>query len=141
MPGKIIVSIVVYTYAYSCFITIVLTVFRFRAKNATASRVLVLTPTRELALQCQSVLTKLARFTDIRSALIVGGLDSETQQKELRTRPDVIIATPGRLIDHVLNTPSFNLENLDVLILDEADRLLGILKFCSFLRLKYEFIT
>lgn len=90
------------------------------------TRVLVLTPTRELALQCQSVLSRLARFTDIRSALVVGGLDSEAQQKELRTRPDVVIATPGRLIDHILNSPSFNLEGLDVLILDEADRLLGI---------------
>jgi ATP-dependent RNA helicase DDX27 len=71
-------------------------------------------------------MTKLSRFTDIRSTLIVGGLDAEVQQQQLRGNPDVIIATPGRLIDHILNTQSFGLESLEVLILDEADRLLGI---------------
>ena len=58
--------------------------------------------------------------------MVVGGLDSEEQQQQLRSNPDVVIATPGRLIDHILNTQSFGLESLEVLILDEADRLLGI---------------
>lgn len=109
---------------------------RFRSKVAAVTRVLVLTPTRELALQCQSVLNKLSRFTDIRSALVVGGLDAEEQQQQLRTNPDIIIATPGRLIDHILNTQSFGLESLEVLILDEADRLLGIFTSTHFTRFR-----
>ena len=49
----------------------------------------------------------------------------KSQEAELRTRPDVIIATPGRLIDHLRNSPSFALDTIDILILDEADRMLS----------------
>lgn len=58
-------------------------------------------------------------------ALSVGGLDLRIQEAELRRNPDVVIATPGRLVDHIKNTPTFSLETIEVLILDEADRLLG----------------
>ena len=51
-----------------------------------------------------------------------GGLDLRAQEAALRKSPDVIIATPGRLIDHLRNTPSFDLQMIEVLILDEADR-------------------
>lgn len=54
----------------------------------------------------------------------VGGLSLKSQEAALRNRPDVVIATPGRLIDHLRNSPSFTLDNLDILILDEADRML-----------------
>lgn len=57
--------------------------------------------------------------------LLTGGLSVKAQETELRTRPDILIATPGRLIDHLRNTPSFALDTLDVLILDEADRMLS----------------
>ena len=49
----------------------------------------------------------------------------KSQETELRTRPDIVIATPGRLIDHIRNSPSFNLDAVDVLVLDEADRMLS----------------
>ncbi|KAI0094910.1 P-loop containing nucleoside triphosphate hydrolase protein [Irpex rosettiformis] len=99
--------------------------YRERGKNAAATRCLVLVPTRELGMQCYEVGTKLAAFTDIRFCLIVGGLSLKAQEAALRTRPDVIIATPGRLIDHIRNTPSFTLDTLDILVLDEADRMLS----------------
>ena len=52
----------------------------------------------------------------------VGGLDSRGQEAMLRKHPDVIIATPGRLVDHLHNTPSFNLNTIEILVLDEADK-------------------
>jgi ATP-dependent RNA helicase DDX27 len=54
-----------------------------------------------------------------------GGLSLKSQETELRSRPDIIIATPGRLIDHIRNSPSFTLDALDILVLDEADRMLS----------------
>lgn len=51
-----------------------------------------------------------------------GGLDLKSQEAALRAGPDVLIATPGRLIDHLHNTPSFELSQIEILILDEADR-------------------
>lgn len=53
---------------------------------------------------------------------MIGGLDSKRQEASLRKNPDVIIATPGRLVDHLHNTPSFSLQDIEILILDEADR-------------------
>lgn len=54
-----------------------------------------------------------------------GGLSVKSQEVSLRSRPDILIATPGRLIDHIRNSPSFSLEALDILVLDEADRMLS----------------
>jgi ATP-dependent RNA helicase DDX27 len=99
--------------------------YREKGKHAAATRCLVLVPTRELAVQCYEVGSKLAAHTDIRFCLVVGGLSLKSQEATLRTRPDVIIATPGRLIDHLRNSPSFALDALDVLVLDEADRMLS----------------
>ena len=53
---------------------------------------------------------------------IIGGLNVKSQEAALRLGPDVVIATPGRLIDHVHNAPNFNLHSVEILILDEADR-------------------
>jgi ATP-dependent RNA helicase DDX27 len=58
------------------------------------------------------------------SFFLIGGLSVKKQEATLRTRPDIIVATPGRLIDHIRNTPSFTLDALDILVLDEADRML-----------------
>ncbi|KAG5635096.1 nucleolar DEAD-box protein required for synthesis of 60S ribosomal subunit [Sphagnurus paluster] len=99
--------------------------YREKGKNAAATRCVILVPTRELAVQCFDVGTKLATHTDIRLCLIVGGLSVKSQEVALRSRPDIIIATPGRLIDHIHNSPSFTLDTLDVLVLDEADRMLS----------------
>ncbi|KAL5495218.1 DRS1 [Sanghuangporus weigelae] len=99
--------------------------YRERGKNKAAIRCVVLVPTRELGVQCTDVARKLAAYMDVRISLIVGGLSLKAQEAELRTRPDILVATPGRLIDHLRNSLSFGLETLDVLILDEADRMLS----------------
>ncbi|XP_043712641.1 DEAD-box ATP-dependent RNA helicase 28 [Telopea speciosissima] len=98
----------------------------FRPKRIHAIRVLVLTPTRELAVQVHSMIEKLAQFTDIRCCLVVGGLSTKMQEVALRSMPDIVVATPGRMIDHLRNSQSVGLEDLAVLILDEADRLLEL---------------
>ncbi|CDR88359.1 related to DRS1-RNA helicase of the DEAD box family [Sporisorium scitamineum] len=94
-----------------------------RAQEA-KSRVLILAPTRELAIQCYSVGKSIAKFTDIRFCLCVGGLSVKSQEAELKLRPEVVIATPGRLIDHVRNSASFTLDDIEILVMDEADRML-----------------
>lgn len=92
--------------------------------NKAVTRVLVLVPTRELGAQVYQVTRQLCQFTSIETGLAIGGLDVKAQENVLRQNPDIVIATPGRLIDHIKNTPSFSLESIEVLILDEADRML-----------------
>lgn len=90
-------------------------------------RAVILTPTRELAAQCLGMLTTLAQFTKLRATLITGGSkNSAAQAADLRSRPDIVVATPGRLLDHVTNTPGVTLEDVEYLILDECDRLLDL---------------
>ncbi|KAJ1929034.1 nucleolar DEAD-box protein required for synthesis of 60S ribosomal subunit [Tieghemiomyces parasiticus] len=108
----------------AAFIVPILERLLFRSRKNPAVRVLVICPTRELAIQCQNVAVKLAAFTDVTFCLCVGGLPMKKQEAELRLRPDVVIATPGRLIDHVRNSPSFTLDLLEILVMDEADRML-----------------
>ncbi|KAJ6818923.1 DEAD-box ATP-dependent RNA helicase 28 [Iris pallida] len=96
----------------------------FRPKRIPGIRVLILTPARELAVQVHGMIEKLAQFTDIRCCLVVGGLSTKVQEAALRSMPDIVVATPGRIIDHLRNSVSVGLEDLAVLILDEADRLL-----------------
>lgn len=93
-------------------------------KGGGRTRVMVLTPTRELAVQVFQVGKLLARFTDLTFSLCVGGMDLRTQEAELRERPEIVIGTPGRVIDHVRNTRGFSLETLEILVIDEADRIL-----------------
>ncbi|KAH8284608.1 hypothetical protein KR018_005459 [Drosophila ironensis] len=92
--------------------------------NKAITRVLVLVPTRELGAQVYQVTKQLCQFTSIDVGLAIGGLDVKAQEAVLRQNPDIVIATPGRLIDHIKNTPSFTLDSIEVLILDEADRML-----------------
>ena len=94
------------------------------ADGTTVTRVLVLVPTRELGVQVYQVTKQLSQFTDIQIGLAVGGLDLKAQETVLRKNPDIVIATPGRLIDHLKSTPTFGLDSIEVLILDEADRML-----------------
>ncbi|GAB4852547.1 DEAD-box ATP-dependent RNA helicase 28 [Ancistrocladus abbreviatus] len=98
----------------------------FRPKRVPAIRVLILTPTRELAVQVHSMIEKLAQFTDTRCCIVVGGLSTKVQEATLRLMPDIVVATPGRMIDHLRNSMSVDLDSLAVLILDEADRLLEL---------------
>ncbi|KAK6539988.1 nucleolar DEAD-box protein required for synthesis of 60S ribosomal subunit [Orbilia ellipsospora] len=96
----------------------------YRPKKVPQTRVVILTPTRELAIQVHSVAVKLAAFTDIKFSLAVGGLSLKAQEAELRQRPDIVIATPGRFIDHMRNSASFHTDGIEILVLDEADRML-----------------
>lgn len=87
---------------------------------------LVLTPTRELAIQIQEQVAALGSGFQIKSAVLVGGMDMMTQTVALAKKPHIIIATPGRLVDHLEKTKGFNLTALKYLVLDEADRILNM---------------
>jgi len=88
-------------------------------------RALVLSPTRELAIQTYKYITKLAKGTDLRVALIVGGQAIEKQFESISRNPDIIVATPGRLIHHMLELDDkFSMKRVEVLVFDEADRLI-----------------
>ena len=108
----------------AAFIIPILERLLYRPKKVPTSRVAILMPTRELAVQCFAVARKLASYTDITFAQLVGGFSLREQEAVLRSRPDVIIATPGRFIDHMRNSASFTLDTLEILVLDEADRML-----------------
>ncbi|KAL9625427.1 MAG: hypothetical protein Q9160_000490 [Pyrenula sp. 1 TL-2023] len=108
----------------AAFIIPILERLLYRPRKIPTSRVAILMPTRELAVQCFNVATKLAIFTDISFCRLVGGFSLREQESILKKRPDVIIATPGRFIDHMRNSASFTIDTLEILILDEADRML-----------------
>ncbi|GMT31532.1 hypothetical protein PFISCL1PPCAC_22829 [Pristionchus fissidentatus] len=87
---------------------------------------LVLTPTRELAFQIGQQFEALGTSIGVLVAVIVGGVDMVTQAMALAKRPHIIVATPGRLVDHLENTRGFNLKALKYLVMDEADRILNM---------------
>jgi ATP-dependent RNA helicase RhlE len=96
-----------------------------RANKVRAVRALVLTPTRELAAQILDNLNSLAVHTPISGAAIIGGVGMGQQAHAFRTGTEILIATPGRLLDH-LRQPYARLDGLEILILDEADRMLDM---------------
>jgi len=87
---------------------------------------LVLTPTRELAFQIAEQFELLGEKFGLKCAALVGGMDMVSQAVMIGKKPHIIIATPGRLVDHLENTKGFNLRQLKYLILDEADRILNL---------------
>ncbi|KAG8013391.1 ATP-dependent RNA helicase DDX24, partial [Nibea albiflora] len=86
---------------------------------------LVLTPTRELAVQVKHHIDAVAKFTDIKTAIVVGGMAQQKQRRMLKRRPEIIIATPGRLWDLIKERHPHlqNLRQLRCLVIDEADRM------------------
>lgn len=123
LQGKDIVgSAVTGSGKTAAFMIPVLERLSYRSRAVAKTRVLVLTPTRELAVQCYNVAIKLAQFTDVKFALCVGGLSLKAQEAELRKGPDIVIATPGRFIDHVRNSQGFVPDGVEILVIDEADR-------------------
>ena len=88
-------------------------------------RALVLVPTRELAAQVETSVRDCGRFTKMRSAVIIGGLGYDKQRKAVSEGSEVIVATPGRLLDH-LESGAFKLDRVDHLVLDEGDRMLDM---------------
>ena len=87
---------------------------------------LVLAPTRELAYQISQAFEALGSLISVRCAVIVGGMDMVPQAIALGKKPHIIVATPGRLLDHLENTKGFSLRSLKYLVMDEADRLLDL---------------
>lgn len=93
--------------------------------NRSRGRALIILPTRELALQVNESLRNVGKSFGLRTAVLIGGAPIRPQQTELRANPDIIVATPGRLIDH-LQQRGVDLRTVDTLVLDEADRMLDM---------------
>src|SRR5450432_1708492 len=89
------------------------------------ARVLVLEPTRELAAQVETAFRDFARFTDLRTVAVFGGVGYGHQRNELKRGVDIVVATPGRLMDY-LKDGSLSLRDITILILDEVDRMLDM---------------
>eukprot|EP00877_Chromochloris_zofingiensis_P001236 jgi/Chrzof1/11112/Cz05g24070.t1 len=87
---------------------------------------LVLSPTRELAIQIAEQFEALGSGIGLKTAVLVGGIDMMSQAIALARRPHVIVGTPGRVVDHLSNTKGFSLKSLKHLVLDEADKLLDM---------------
>ncbi|XP_066150236.1 probable ATP-dependent RNA helicase DDX49 isoform X1 [Euwallacea fornicatus] len=86
---------------------------------------LVLTPVRELAFQIADQFSIIGKPMNLRTCVIVGGMDMVEQGRQLSKHPHIVIATPGRLVDHLEGCDTFTLSRIRFLVLDEADRLLG----------------
>ncbi|WP_245543200.1 DEAD/DEAH box helicase [Oceanospirillum maris] len=91
----------------------------------TGTRALILAPTRELVRQIYKHFTELSAFTHVKAAWIIGGETFKFQKAMLRKNPEIIIATPGRILEH-LQKESLDLNDLEFLVLDEADRMLDM---------------
>jgi ATP-dependent RNA helicase RhlE len=96
-----------------------------RLAGKTGTRALVLAPTRELAVQIGEELERFGRARQVRGAVVIGGVGMADQTKAFRDRREVVIATPGRLVDH-LQQGTARLDQIEVLVLDEADRMLDM---------------
>ena len=91
------------------------------------NQALIIVPTRELALQCNEMLTKFLKYIDLNFVFLCGGLSVENQMKQMKNKiPDIIITTPGRLLDLIYNNKNLSLEHVNILVLDEADKLLEL---------------
>ncbi len=86
---------------------------------------LILEPTRELAAQVETAFHDFARFTDLKTTVVFGGVGYGKQNDELKAGADIVVATPGRLLDH-LEQGTLRLDKVEFLVLDEADRMLDM---------------
>ena len=96
-----------------------------KIKNARSAQALVLVPTRELAIQVAKEMSKLAKYTETKVAAIYGGQNMRNQIIRLERGIHIIVATPGRLIDHI-GQKTIYLDTIDFVVLDEADRMLDM---------------
>jgi len=94
-------------------------------ENAPVAQVLILTPTRELCMQIDKEVKKLSKYLRLKSVAVYGGQEITRQIRELKARPQIIVATPGRLMDH-MNRKTIRLEHLKMVVLDEADEMLNM---------------
>jgi ATP-dependent RNA helicase RhlE len=88
-------------------------------------RALILTPTRELAIQVEESVKTYAKYTGIRSTVVFGGVDIKQQIPAVRAGVEILVATPGRLLDHI-EQKTLNLGQVEIFVLDEADRMLDM---------------
>jgi ATP-dependent RNA helicase RhlE len=95
------------------------------AHSDVGPRVLILEPTRELAAQVETAFHDYARFTDLKTTVVFGGVGYGRQNDELKAGADIVVATPGRLLDH-LEQGTLRLDKVEFLVLDEADRMLDM---------------
>src|SRR5215203_1045110 len=96
-----------------------------RATKGLATQAIILVPTRELAVQVEAEIKRLAQFTPIRTVAVYGGQRITAQMKFLKHGPEVVVGTPGRVID-LLDRRIINFENVRFVVLDEVDRMLDI---------------
>ncbi|KRY71335.1 putative ATP-dependent RNA helicase pitchoune, partial [Trichinella pseudospiralis] len=97
---------------------------RFLPRNGTGC--IVISPTRELSMQTYGVLIELLKYHSMTHGLVIGGANRKIEATKLSTGICILVATPGRLLDHLRNTTEFTYKNLQCLIIDEADRILEI---------------
>lgn len=93
-----------------------------KPQHSKSIKALILTPTRELAVQIEQAIIGYGRFMKFHTLAVYGGVSIENQMRILRKGVDIVVATPGRLLDH-LNRRSIDLRHIEVLVLDEADRM------------------
>lgn len=93
--------------------------------SSAGPRALILEPTRELAAQVETSFRDYSRFTNLKTTVVFGGVGYGRQNDELRAGPDIIVATPGRLLDH-LEQGTVKMDKVEFLVLDEADRMLDM---------------
>jgi ATP-dependent RNA helicase DDX27 len=108
----------------ACYLLPIIQKIITNKNSKTPIKALIILPTRELAFQCGEMLKSLIKYVDVSYNLICGGMAIEKQNLELKKELDIIIATPGRLIDMIYNYRSLSLEFINILVLDEADKLL-----------------
>jgi ATP-dependent RNA helicase DDX18/HAS1 len=101
-----------------------LTRTKFKPRNGTG--VIIITPTRELALQIFGVAKDLLKYHNQTFGVLMGGSNRKAEAEKLEKGVSLIVATPGRLLDHLQNTKGFNFKNLKMLTIDEADRILEV---------------
>ncbi|XP_072745069.1 probable ATP-dependent RNA helicase pitchoune [Anoplolepis gracilipes] len=97
---------------------------KFMPRNGTGC--IIMSPTRELSMQTFGVLKELMKYHHHTYGLLMGGASRQTEAQKLGKGINIIVATPGRLLDHLQNTPDFLYKNLQCLVIDEADRILDI---------------
>ena len=110
------------TLAFLVPIIEILYKIKFQNRNGTGA--IIISPTRELAIQIYDVLEILLKYSNRTRTLLIGGNDRKKESEILIKGSSIVIATPGRLRDHLMNTHGFNYQNLKCLVLDEADRIL-----------------
>ncbi|KAI8987217.1 ATP-dependent RNA helicase HAS1 [Pilobolus umbonatus] len=102
------------------------TLYRLKFKPRNGTGVIIVSPTRELALQIFGVAKELLKYHQLTYGIVIGGANRKAEADKLLKGVNLIVATPGRLLDHLQNTRGFIFKNLKALVIDEADRILEI---------------